>query len=550
MKLNPESSKKQESSPPPWGRVGRGFSAPAAAAARPLATGNSQSPISNFQSPISNPPSGFTLTELLVAIALLLIIMVGVSTIFRTAGQTIGMGIAITDQNRALATAGQQLQQDIIGYSDTDPFIQGSGLWPVNENAPESAPPFLFIRNFAQNSFHDKAAADANTTSNFRLDSLGFFTRGAFKRQTGTILPPAPAVPQLVDDMPIFSKAYVWYGHLRLTGGAAMNPGETPLANNPNNFYANQWILGRRAILLTDVIADPSLKAGQILNSWGTAVSYYGRAYYAGEKGKEGASTPPSQWDPNDFAPLGQSGQATQVDNAFPLIPNQQVTESRFDIAGMNREQNWADYARLIQKYQTNWEAAGKIPANEWVDRSFAVRPLASPSEAIDLDWSKPTDDAVNQNNFSNAAALSVPILLRNCTNFKVEFAGDYLDQKPDSTLNSSGLFDVNNPFTWHLDGVIDFDVVNGRQQIRWYGLGNTVGFWRTTAMPFELASTASLYSCGWTKDMLCLPGTSVPQVYFSLAPKLIRITVEVTDPQGRVLEDMTRQFVFPVKYN
>ncbi len=477
--------------------------------------------------------SAFTLTEILVAIALLLIIMVSVSTIFRTAGQTVGMGIAITDQNRALAATGQQLQQDIIGYSDTDPYINGSGLWPVNEVPGPYAPPFLFIRNFAQSSLHDK---DAAATTPFRLDSIGFFTRGAFKRQTGST--------ELVDQMPVFSKAYVWYGHLRLPDNATptpnpRNPGELfpvgadPKVYNPNNFYANQWILGRRAILLTDVIPAPSPQVGTVLNAWGAPVLFYGR-----DTG--------SRNDPAVFSPLGLGAMATLHDDSG-YLPGERVQESRYDIAAMNRFQSWQDYATLIQTYQDG-VVVGTPGYTPWVEGRFATRPLASPTEGIDLDWNVNGDPA-NKTSFKAAAALSVPILLRNCTNFVVEFAGDYVDQT--GAPNSNANFVVSDPSTWHLDGVIDYDLVGTVQQIHWYGLGNTVQAKRGSAMPFESNPPSGAYCCGWTKDMLCLPATgTLPTPRPSLAPKLIRITVQVSDPQGRVLDDMTRQFVFPVKYN
>jgi len=487
----------------------------------------------------------FTLTELLVAIALLAIIMVAVTTIFRTAGQTVAMGIAITDANRAIAAAGQQFHQDIIGYSDTDPYVDGSGLWTANETDPSYAPPFLFLRNFTQNSYRDQNALTANTTEAFRLDSIGFFTRGAFKRQTGS--------NQLIDLMPVFTRAYVWYGHLRLTDGNGLNPRPPGYVNtnwqvdNPTNYFASQWILGRRAVLLGDVIPTGS-QQGHIVDYLGQQVHFYGRDWDpAGTQAGENY-----QWDPTRLTPLSSAAQATLYDQSG-YIATEKFTESRYDLVGLNREQTWGDYRDLVQTYQTRFQAGNPLYSPSWVERYFTTRHVGSPTEAIDIDWAQSTI-ANNKANFQTLAALAVPILLRNCTSFTVEFAGDYVDQDAAGNVKSgsNANFDVTDPATWHLDGVIDYDVVNGRQQIRWYGLGNTVQSKRgcTNPMPFELLSNATTYTCGWTRDMLCLPLTTPVTPQPSLAPRLLRLTVNVTDPQGRIVEDMTRQFVLPVKCN
>lgn len=513
-------------------------------------------------------PSGFTLAELLVAIALLLIIMVSVSAIFRSASDAAGVGMAITQQNRAVAGAAAQLQQDITGYSTDNP-LGGHGMWPVNAVAPNT-PPFLFIHTVARPGYRNLAAENAGNRETFRQDSIGFFAKGQFSRQTG--------MNTVVEEMPPFASAYIWYGHLALPNSAgaydavSSQPGLGDRTTNPNNFYAQQWILGRRAILMADVIPDATPDAP------GEGTIPGGYYFYA--RPLDANTT-----NPLNFTPLGNDRRdqtapgfewtlPRRIDNdASPV--NSSALLSRIDVAGMNRQQTWAQYADLVQQYQTAFETGAPGYAVQWVKQYFSRPYYAELVEHLDIDWTQNTVNG-NKTTFVNTATQSVPVMLRNCTNFIVEFAGDYVSQNPDGTLIGGPYTTLStaDPATWHMDGVLDFDVVNGAQQIRWYGWPRDVDgdgsidpighgdvisvtqmrMWNMNpsgwAVPFERwdASGADFYyRAGWTKDMLSLPASGTPAL--SLAPKLIRLTVQVADPAGRVLDDMTRQYVFPVKY-
>lgn len=542
--------------------------------------------------------TAFTLTELLVAIALLLIIMISVATIFRSASDAAGIGIAITAQNRALAAVGQQFQQDVTGYNDLDPS-SGTGMRVVNPSG-QDAPPFLFIQSLSRSAYRDLAAENAANRENFRQDSLGFFATGKYRRQTGG--------SSLVDEMANLDDAYIWYGHLALPDSTGWYnyanpinclPGLGSRAANTHNFFAHQWILGRRAIILAGVI--PALTPGQGTVNGGNY--YYARPWDAAYLGEtEMTGTDGYQWDPKNFAPLGNDIRDGMIASAVPSLPRAvddtalasppvqpslmwRAYMSRLDIAGMNREQDWEDYGRLVQQYQTYFEMPTP-PAGyseHWVKRYFSRPYFAALAEGLDVDWSQ---DSIpnNQMRFLNTATTSTPVMLRNCTEFIVEFAGDYCTQSDVTGAlvgSHAATIDVNVPATWMMDGVIDFDLVpipNGggatTRQIRWYGMQRDVnkngnvdwdgqgdvvsvtqmrqanmnpGTWSVPFERWELAGTDFYYRAGWTQDMLSLPASGTPAL--SLAPKLIRLTVKVSDPQGRVMDDMERQFVFPVKY-
>src|SRR5450432_1348809 len=79
---------------------------------------------------------GFTLIELMIAVALMLILMGGVSLIFKTAGQATGAGQVLSQINRDAQAAQTAMQNDFSGIALNDgPAIQiFSGTQPAFRN--------------------------------------------------------------------------------------------------------------------------------------------------------------------------------------------------------------------------------------------------------------------------------------------------------------------------------------------------------------------------------------------------------------------------------
>ncbi|HLL90987.1 MAG TPA: prepilin-type N-terminal cleavage/methylation domain-containing protein [Tepidisphaeraceae bacterium] len=270
--------------------------------------------------------SGFTLTELIVAVALVLVLLVGVAQVFTYTTDTISVGMALSDANRSQRAITPRLQEDF------------RNLTPANS-------PGLVIYCGSTVAYLDRAERDADATGTpttpYRTDVMGFFTTGDFRRQTGN--DGVTAGPTTAD------QAWIWYGHLQLPGVGATfpNPGQGTPETNPNNYYATQWRLGRVAILLKNSAAIP---AGQFhLTDSGTL----------------------------DMKPL----LAGTTDNR-PASPNppapQQLTQSRFDLAGV--QSAGADvFPRLSEKIAAN-------PVDWWLQLlgyrfeadPFPPRPLTS----------------------------------------------------------------------------------------------------------------------------------------------------------------------------
>jgi prepilin-type N-terminal cleavage/methylation domain-containing protein len=487
---------------------------------------------------------GFTLVELLVAIALLMIIMVGAGTVFRSTSQTIGSGQALMDSTRRLMAARSVLQTDLIG-SNNDPFPNSSGLRPLRTPAPDR-PPFLMIRQEVRAAYADKNQWNEGVpANNYRTDMLGFFAQGVYKRQTG-----GDAVGNATFSDMTETNAYVWYGHLLLPDGPAVSnmrqPGwtaGTPLTDNPYNYFANQWVLGRVAMLMATPVAFGVYPHG-VPDVHGNPVWYIGR-------------NPTDSVTPGLTAvltPLQANSVNTLGNGAYPVVSPNNFTlqHSRYDIMGTYTGWSWDDYAQLVAD-QSAWCFANNVP---WVDRHlnrFQANPFA------DMLWNNPPTPA-DRALFAQKAAQTVPLFLSGCTNFIVEFAGDYVEQNALGYVltpaNYSGPF---LPGTPHLDGVIDYRVVGGRREIQWYGLPRDVdgdgsddvirvqdirknGAGISQILPFETLAAPGIYSCGWTANEFNMPGGT-------LAPRLIRITVQLADPEGRLPEGVRQEYIFPVRH-
>ena len=77
----------------------------------------------------SNRRPGFTLTEVMISLALSLVLILAVSVIFTSAAKTVGSGFALGDAVRAQRSIGQQLRLDIEGT----PAVVPSGIMPDDE---------------------------------------------------------------------------------------------------------------------------------------------------------------------------------------------------------------------------------------------------------------------------------------------------------------------------------------------------------------------------------------------------------------------------------
>jgi prepilin-type N-terminal cleavage/methylation domain-containing protein len=318
---------------------------------------------------------GFTLIELMVSIALVLILILGINQVFKIASDTVNGGTAISAaarEDRAIQGTMYPDFQNVV-LADAPYFIIRSRLQPAfrnkaDEQADRDGDPYTVDvdgnnKEGEANIPGEKISAVTISPRNHRLDRLMFFSNYLYRRQTGA------TKSQVISDLSS-NEAYIWYGHLKVG------------RNNPV--------------------------------------------------------------DINDYYLPGENSQG---DNGKYL------QESRFDVANTSI----ADYRRIVLDPR-NWGAT-----SSWWNNVSDFRFQAYPYPTRPLD--------------GDTMARTVPIFVRGCTQFIVEYAGDYLDQSGDPTNASFTAADTvysNPPKT---DGVIDYVLVNGARRTRWYGAPRNVDF-------------------------------------------------------------------------
>jgi len=536
---------------------------------------------------------GFTLVELMIAVAISLMLMIGVNQVFRATSDTVGAGQAISGIGRDDRAVQNTFFDDMNGFAPDTPMliIHNEQLWAFRDAQDQAqdvdGKANTYLLSTQSGAEQLQAPAIYNYRSH-RIDMISFCARGTYTRQTS-------AGPYYFSSTGS-NEAYIWYGHLKLadnvfppstaTDYPMLAAGTT--TSNPNGLYATQWVLGRMAILLRP-----------------DANNYYG--YLKGPITNDSTTNPPAVY----LAPLGFNTPADQT----PWL----VQQTRFDLAQASI-QSFRDAINAFIASPPSSTASGNwyLPLDGF--NSMTSNPQPNGSYRFNgRGWlGKPMT--------SDEMALYAPYLLGGCTQFIVEYAGDFLTQNTDSTSTSFG--QVTGPYNANTlagDGQVDFVVdplpggngyANGMKRIRWYGMprdvasnpssnanggadgyipggasNNNVGATANTSLPYpylpdvvplrDVMKTgtgtfpaqatfekwlsvspggASLtdYGPNGPVSPSGLPGmapltTAVdtdPMYVCAWSPtdpkpKMIRITVVIRDPNGRVPNGLTFEYVF-----
>ncbi|MBV8782513.1 MAG: prepilin-type N-terminal cleavage/methylation domain-containing protein [Phycisphaerae bacterium] len=487
-------------------------------------------------------PRAFTLVEVTISIALALVLMLGVSQVFRVAGDAIGTGQALADALRDSRAAQVVLDRDMQGavtYAAPYFLINCQGIfsyenhqqdisdadqhvWTVND--PAVAGNSIPLSTISVNSQHH------------RFDSMSFFYRGLLYRQTGND-------GTYVDNL-ASREGFITYGMAWQPDNTGTFTTQTIISNgtpgtNPNNLYGSQWILARQALLLVKPASN-----GAIYDSGTISQDYYQR---------------PSNASSSDLSPLD----FTNTKSTKLVSPNTYaLNECRYDLAGTTI----SDYLSIVRTAIANNQTFYSAVSNQ-----LKVNPvvLGPPTSAM--------------------MAQQSPILVRGCSQFIVEFAGDFLSQDA-TTGKVTGTYAYkdasNNTVYQPTDGVTDYYIdTAGNRQIQWYGLPrSTAGkstvtaangdvvflhdLWVTapalgsgTALPTapcerSIGMTPAPSGNSLTYDYeannkatanantryTCAFGPSDPK------PRMIRITMTIDDPGGRLGDGQTYQYVFTLQ--
>jgi prepilin-type N-terminal cleavage/methylation domain-containing protein len=541
-------------------------------------------------------PRAFTLVELIISVALVLVIMLGVNFVFKMAGDTVNAGQSLNESVRGTRAAQATLFDDFSRYAPDGPSLLLRSRSQVafrNRQDELSDTDYRESGSFAERTSAKATIIDLDGDGLFnspgeralitspgrrvsRVDVVSFFARGTFRRQTGGQVGINPSnSPGIDPTAPLVSsrgssEAWIWYGHLAIPdnngtftintpgengGTSKSNPGVGLFSTNPNNFYASNWILGRFAAVLVEP-GDHDRNPATPNRIGDPSEVFIGRNPTAPVDSRSPLTQQSSAYyqeaDGSTVQFPAGGGIIAFRDSRFDLVGTsisgyRQILSNAINALGLNTD--WWSEMMLGPRFETN---------------PFIVRPITARS-----------------------IAQQAPIFLPGCTQFIVEYAGDFLSQDNDPTSSNFG--DVvgvffppgQNRVTQPTDGEIDYIVVNGVKQIRWYGLprdssGDTIAQGYTSGpqgnrnnrlidvVPLrDLIQTAPGYSgqqAFFEKSTPMLPSGSgnyansmdLDDDYTcawgpndTVRPRMIRITMVVDDPTGRLAEGQTVEFVF-----
>jgi prepilin-type N-terminal cleavage/methylation domain-containing protein len=523
------------------------------------------------QRPRAGRRNAFTLIEVLISVALVLMLTYGIAQVFKMSTDTVGAQMAIGGFVRDHRAAVTTLTEDFRNCVNDSPlFLIDSQV--AYDGTPETVNGVLTRRGFRagfKNPLEELQNLDPNKdptvyeengqtlTADFnqytdrtpRLDRLGFFARGLYRRQTASrtqVFSPTTS-----------TEAYIWYGHTAYPGGSTYpNPsgGIDPdlrlpfMMTIPQNQYAKDRILGRMAILLGD------------RNSFQAADSYLSPA-----------APPP----PHSLAPLDY------FTGAF--INHKDLADTTIDL--------WRTYANDAYAFNSNtWYWPMDDDLSTFADNSLNSPPALAANDRIWRGLCQPTlVRPINSPELSQTTSCFIP----NCIQFIVEYAGDYLAQDPTTgkATDAKSKRDINTGVVTDgkTDGEIDYilETVSPGitvKRIRWYGLPrdtNGDGFINEVDV-LPLADVLDFYGirsgsggaaeAPWEK-VLPFPGFMDPAMkdpvtknqdyrnftvannlspkhfkyicaWHNDAPAMIRISLKFNDPAGRLQDGQWYEYV------
>ena len=522
---------------------------------------------------------GFTLLELVVSTAMVLILVLGVNAVFRMASDTVHLGQALAAANRDNRAVQSVLFDDFRTALITDGpmlLIRSERVAAFRHRGDEGADGDgnpLTVDLDADNKEGEAGVRGELTpplvynTRNHRIDRVAFFGANLYRRQTGT---ESAAGTTFIDDG-ASSEAYHWIGHLDQPDFSKplaspgrfehRSPGESPKSRNANNYYATDWVLGRSVTLVKEQPAPP------------------------------GAATAPNYFD-------YQPGTATEP-NLSPLYADSRARAK--DRRGVEDRLCWSRYdlaqtsARAFRQSLLHYNSVRGLKIDD-------ARPAWY--ELLGGEWGPAGNARFQGYPYPDrpltpyGLARTVPVFVRGCTQFIVEYAGDYLRQDPDNGAVTGSFIDGQSG----VDGMVDYLYVVERphpgeppasvRRVRWYGMPRNVDAYDDAAGPVIAGAPASspkqgnLFDVVPLRDLLHAAGYAarVPEDFFEhfenldpvanyaaggavvgdprdlsyyaawgprdlalgslTRPTMLRITMTVDDSNGRATEGQTFEYV------
>jgi type II secretory pathway component PulJ len=412
-------------------------------------------------------PTAFTLIELIVSIAMVMILVLGIHQVFKLTSDTIGAGQALGAKARDFRAVQSTFYNDLSmtapppasngGALDDGPFflIRSARMSMFRSRADQQAdrdgdPATLDVDG---NNAEGEAAVPGETVRatelndrSHRLDRLMFFARGSFRRQTGGDVPSGGRSP-FVADMSSH-EAFLWYGHLQLpdystpSGDARQftprAPGErvppdapagATQPKNPINYYAADWTLGRVSVALVDATRPRGGGSLDEIRDDANVAQFFYRA---------AGPLPPLH--------AASAGQPVRSDDGW------QLEWSRYDLVNTSIPQ----FRQALARY------AGASAALPWHQLFAPLQFQADPFPRRPLT--------------AASVARVAPVFLTHCSQFAVEYAGDFVTQVRGDPYGATAALrsppDEGRVISNDPDDVLDFvRMRDDSRSVRWYGL-------------------------------------------------------------------------------
>ncbi|HSI34106.1 MAG: PilW family protein [Phycisphaerae bacterium] len=441
----------------------------------------------------------FTLVEVMISVALVLMVIYGVARVFKLSSEAIGanqsVAAMVRDNRSTAATLGEDFRNCVadspiflissrvafegtgrkftydgqsISRGHMSGFLNAEEARLDVDPAPDPDSTTADPRTYVVNGSQYRAGLADGSDRIPRLDRLGFFARGMYRRQTSDTNRAYSPITS--------NEAFIWIGH---TAHPGLHGGNQNAPLQPNDQFASERILGRMAFLLKD---------NEYVKSLGANV--------------KPRNTPDDINKPEDQRSEYYADVPATARVSYPLSPlgyeNQLKHKwiGRFDLAGTTIEQfrKVANDLYLGTKNEIATQVPGSYPSSTmtWYRSldtigadNFRVQCDPTPARPINPD----------------GMALAAPVFVPNCVQFIVEYAGDFTSQDEEGYITNVGQW-VETDATkadavrygggagLPTDGVIDYIVDGPRlasgkldpakkaqwsRRIRWYGMPREV---------------------------------------------------------------------------
>ena len=341
----------------------------------------------------------FTLVELMISIALALMLIYGISQVFKLSGDTVGANQAVSTMTRDFRAAQATLVEDFRNsLADSPLFLisnriaygyrgPGTGYKAGWRNAEEERDESVGADPLSPTTINGSTVPAPSITGGTdrtpRIDRLAFFVRNLYRRQTAASAQVSSGVTS--------TEAYIWYGH------AALPTADPATWLQPHDQYAVDRVLARTAILMRN-----------------------SKTTYA-DRNEDYLMWPSSQRpaDPNFLSsrlwPLGWSAPVTNPNSLRTPRNAAAAYQSTKDLAPVSLDE-WREYAaRAYDVPNTGFYS--------W------FRPMLDPDPAAGQFWRAWVRPTVTRPIDQVKMAQTAPYFVGHCTQFIVEYAGDYLNQ-------------------------------------------------------------------------------------------------------------------------